>query len=306
MPKTFPARHALYRSDNGSPLSIVSAGYKIVQPREVLHFFKSLVEAGGFQLETCGILFNGQKFWALAKVGAEAQIAGVDKVEGYLLLSSSCDYSLATTAGFVIERVVCHNTLGVALSEIDSGKSVRAIKVAHNQVFDADAVKAQLGLVQGSFSQFIDKATALAKRRVGEREASEWLVKLFARQNADQAVINEMLAGQTSQKDQEREVVAELLGQSWSQADRTDAVEALLENVDARAMRTVHELYAGKAMGSELVSANGTAWGLLNAVTEYADHHRGARSVEHRLNNNLFGSSNVLKNKAWDLIDELL
>lgn len=306
VPKTFPARRALYRSDDYSPLSIVSSGYKIVQPKEVLHFFKSLVETGGFELETCGILFNGQKFWALAKVGTETKIAGVDEVQGYLLLSSSCDYSMATTAGFVVERVVCHNTLGIALSEIETGKSIRSIKIPHNRVFNADEVKAQLGLIPGSFQAFTDKANALAERRVSEREASEWLIRLFARQSADQAIITELLAGQTGQKDQEREVVAELLGQSWSQADRTDAVEALLENVDARAMKAVHELYAGKAVGSELKSADGTAWGLVNAVTEYVDHYRGARSVDHRINNSLFGENSNIKYKAWDLADLLL
>ena len=40
-----------------------------------------------------------------------------------------------------------------------------------------------------------------------------------------------------------------------------------------RALRKVQELYEGRGRGSQLDSARGTAWGLLNAVTEYTDHH---------------------------------
>jgi len=47
-----------------------------------------------------------------------------------------------------------------------------------------------------------------------------------------------------------------------------------------RALRKVQELYEGRGRGSQLDSARGTAWGLLNAVTEYVDHERRARSIE--------------------------
>ncbi|WP_258167496.1 DUF932 domain-containing protein, partial [Burkholderia multivorans] len=52
--------------------------------------------------------------------------------------------------------------------------------------------------------------------------------------------------------------------------------------------------------GSDLASASGTAWGLLNAVTEYVDHHRRARTDDHRLDAAWFGAGATLKQKAWD------
>src|ERR1700679_1352407 len=93
--RTMDDRHVLLRSDNGNPLGIVSDGYKPVQPKQVLEFFRDLTEAAGFQLETAGTLFGGKRMWALASIGAEAKIASeADKVRGFLLLCTACDGSM--------------------------------------------------------------------------------------------------------------------------------------------------------------------------------------------------------------------
>ena len=71
----------LYRSDSLEPLSVVSNRYKVVQPHEVLNFYKDLVSVGGFELETAGVLKGGRKLWALAKTGQEAKIKGNDRIK---------------------------------------------------------------------------------------------------------------------------------------------------------------------------------------------------------------------------------
>lgn len=70
--------------------------------------------------------------------------------------------------------------------------------------------------------------------------------------------------------------------------------------VNERAMRKVQSLYEGRGRGSQLEAANGTAWGLLNAVTEYVDHERRARSNEYRMDSAWFGQGAVIKQKALD------
>ena len=50
---------------------------------------------------------------------------------------------------------------------------------------------------------------------------------------------------------------------------------------------------------ADLSSAKGTAWGLVNAVTEYADHSKRARSNDHRLDSAWFGPGAQLKQAAW-------
>lgn len=65
-----------------------------------------------------------------------------------------------------------------------------------------------------------------------------------------------------------------------------------------RALRKVQELYEGRGRGSNLESARGTAWGLLNAVTEFVDHERRARGTEHRLDSAWFGQGAQIKQRA--------
>src|SRR5438270_5239002 len=57
--REFHADRVLYRSDTRAPLSIVSDNYKVVQPMEVLGFYRDIAAVGGFHLETAGALLGG-------------------------------------------------------------------------------------------------------------------------------------------------------------------------------------------------------------------------------------------------------
>jgi phage/plasmid-like protein (TIGR03299 family) len=80
----FADQKVLYRSDTLQPLSVVSKRYHVVQPREVLEFYRDLVEVRGFELETAGVLKGGKKLWALARTGQEAVLKGGDAIKAYL------------------------------------------------------------------------------------------------------------------------------------------------------------------------------------------------------------------------------
>ena len=73
----------------------------------------------------------------------------------------------------------------------------------------------------------------------------------------------------------------------------------LTDQPNEKALKGVIELFAGQGKGSQLASANGTAWGLVNAVTEYVDHHRRAKSQDTRLDSAWFGQGAGIKSKAW-------
>ncbi len=73
-----------------------------------------------------------------------------------------------------------------------------------------------------------------------------------------------------------------------------------------RALKRVQALYDGQGKGAELEAAKGTAWGLLNAVTEYVDHERRARSTEYRMDSAWFGQGAVLKQRALDTALQLV
>ena len=124
---SFPDQKVLFRSDNQAPLSVVSNRFKVVQPRQILEFYRDLTEQSGFELETAGVLKGGRKLWALARTGQTGSLAGNDQTNGYVLLATACDGTLATTAQFTSIRVVCNNTLAVALNGAG-----QAVKVRHN------------------------------------------------------------------------------------------------------------------------------------------------------------------------------
>ncbi|CAG9241803.1 Mycobacteriophage Barnyard protein gp56 [Burkholderia diffusa] len=254
----FPEQKVLYRSDTKAPLSVVSSRYQVVQPAQILEFYRDLTEVGGFQLETAGVLKEGRKLWALARTGQSATLKGTDEVNGYLLLATACDGTLATTAQFTSVRVVCNNTLQIAL-----GDSTSAVKVPHRSQFDAAAVKRQLGIAISSWDAFMARTKALAERKVSDSAAEAFLRRV-------------------------------LTYSATNVADR-DALA-----VNERAIKAVGQLYAGRGKGADLASASDTAWGLLNAVTEYVDHHRRARSDDHRRDAAWFGQGAAIKQRAWD------
>ena len=134
---TFPENKVLFRSDTNAPLSVVSQRYQVVQPSEILEFYRDLTEVSGFELETAGVLKGGRTIWALAKTGQSMALKGNDVTNGYILLATACDGTLATTAQFTSIRVVCNNTLAVALANGNRG----VVKVPHNTSFDAQACR---------------------------------------------------------------------------------------------------------------------------------------------------------------------
>ena len=77
-----------------------------------------------------------------------------------------------------------------------------------------------------------------------------------------------------------------------------DRAVPLNDQPNTKAIQNVYQLFAGEGKGADLASASGTAWGLLNGVTEYVDQHRRARSADHRLDSAWFGPGAVLKEKA--------
>jgi len=251
----FPEQKVLYRSDTKAPLAVVSKRFQVVQPGEILEFYRDLTEIGGFELETAGVLREGRKFWALARTGQSVSLKGRDRVDGYLLLATACDGTLATTAQFTSVRVVCNNTLQIAL-----GSASGAIKVPHRSQFDPEAVKRQLGITVAAWDGFVARMKALVDRPLDPDSAEGLLrrVLVYAGQGGNAPVVKE------------------------------------------QAVANVRALYEGGGRGALLASSRGTAWGLLNGVTEFIDHHRRARSDDHRRDAAWFGQGAQIKQRVWD------
>ncbi|MCG8147139.1 DUF932 domain-containing protein [Moraxella sp. PS-22] len=261
----FSDNKVLYRSDTLEPLSVVSQRYQEVQPSEILEFYRDLTEQADFELETAGVLKGGRKFWALAKTGQSTALKGKDVSNGYILLATACDGTLATTAQFTSIRVVCNNTLAISLAD----KSGSVVKVPHSTVFDAAKVKNQLGISINQWNEHMYQMKQLTERRVTQAEATNYLNRLF------NDVDDTLIMFPTNKKTQK-------------------AVP------NAKAMNQIMTMFNGQGRGADLDSARDTAYGLLCAVTEFVDHERRAMSTDHRLDSAWFGTGANLKQKGLE------
>lgn len=262
---TIDDRLVLFRGDNGKDLGIVSPRYKVVQPREILHFFSDLIGAAGFRMESAGVLFNGRQYWALARVTEDAVIVGNDRVGGFLLLHTSSDGTGATTATFTTTRVVCNNTVRMALDEKTPGRVV----LTHRSEFDPTAIKSQLGVGRVLFGDFVDAAKALAQVKVSEERAKLFVANLL------EPKFKELIA-----------------------STRPEDVRKTENLVASKAFVRILALWSGEGDGATLPGVAGTAWGVVNAVTQYADRENRSRTMEGKIDSAWFGDADALKTRA--------
>ena len=275
----YEEQRVLYRSDTHTPLSVVSQRYQEVQPMEILEFYRDLTEQSGFELETAGILKGGKKFWALARTGQSTALKGKDVSHGYILLATACDGSLATTAQFTNIRVVCNNTLAIALRG-QSG-SAGVVKVPHSTKFDADKVKQQLGVSVRAWDEHMYEMKQLSQRKVTQGEAAAFFDAVF--NNTSMSVT-----------DQEENII-----QFYRNVANPNPTKEKSEP-NGRAMSKAMIMFNGQGRGATLSSAKDTAYGLLCSITEFADHERRAMSTDHRLDSAWFGAGANLKQRGLE------
>ncbi|MGF6440505.1 DUF932 domain-containing protein [Paraburkholderia youngii] len=248
--------NALVRSDNAAHLSIVTKKYHLVQPAELLEFFRDLTNDVGFSVETVGVLKGGKTIWVLARTGFEDEVVGEDKVRSYVLLMTTYDTTMSTTAQFTSVRVVCNNTLQMAMRS--DARSV--IRIPHTREFDADAVKEELGVsARPVFDSFMTRMRALADVKLSSTDFADLLVNIFA--------------------------------------DPSQSISA--DDVRKKAgYRRIMQLFNGQGRGSNMDGVKYTAWGALNAVTQYVDHEKRAHTADNRLESAWAGDGAVLKDRA--------
>ncbi|MFW1743373.1 DUF932 domain-containing protein [Acinetobacter johnsonii] len=282
----YEEQRVLYRSDTHAALSVVSQRYQEVQPKQILEFYRDLTEQSGFELETAGVLKGGKKFWALAKTGQTSALKGKDVSNGYILLATACDGTLATTAQFTSIRVVCNNTLAIALKGQNSSAGV--VKVPHSTKFDAEKIKQQLGISVRAWEDHMYEMKQLSQRKVTQGEAAAYF----------DAVFNNTSLSVPEQEDGIIQFYRNVATQAQSNNPATKADNKTEPN--GRAMSKVMTMFNGQGRGAELSSAKDTAYGLLCSITEFADHERRAMSQDHRLDSAWFGAGAGLKQRGLE------
>ena len=260
--------------ENGKSLQlgVVGDGYTPIQNIQAFDFIDNLLEAqNGSHYESAGALGNGERIWVMARVPeADIQIAGTDdKSLSYLLVATSHDASLSYVAKLTTVRVVCQNTLSVALNQAGN-----VFKVKHTKNADARLLTAK-DAMQGfakDAKDLNDKLNTLATRKMTKDSLTTIFDRLFPNTKKDD-----------KQNIRRENVLADVLK---------------MYEINDRDM---------------FPSIRGTAYNLLNAVTEWTDHIRGFRQTESRKDMNeaqiraenaMFGTGDKLKTQALEVILE--
>ena len=273
-----PDMACLVRSDTGAPLSIQSkVRYHIHQPREVLDFFSKWINENKLRMETCGVLRGGRVVFALAKLDEQfsVNIGNVDKVESYLLLTTSFDGSIATSAIVTSIRVVCANTHGAAMNEGErTGKMFRQ---KHTSMFDTRGLQFALESASGELAYRAKLFNAMADKAMTADDINTYLIQ----------------------------DVLEIEPEHLNRFD--DQGKPLVSAKSQSLIKLLQNSYTN-APGANL--AKGTAWGAYNAVTHFVDHaartrdNNGDGADLSRLASAWYGAGAQLKKRALDKLLE--
>lgn len=117
-----PGYFANVRQQDGSILGVVTSRYKVVQNRDAFAFTDALL-GDGVRYETAGSLMGGRKTWILAKLPTRYIIQG-EQILPYLVFSNTHDGSGAIKIAMTPIRVVCNNTLNLALDTANRSWSI--------------------------------------------------------------------------------------------------------------------------------------------------------------------------------------
>ena len=162
------------RDSDGSLLGVVSDRYKVVQNREAFAFTDALL-GEGVKYETAGSLQGGKKVWLLARLPKEYIISG-ERISPYLVFTTSHDGSGAVKVAITPIRIVCNNTLNLALKTAD-----RSFSMMHTQSIQSKIQEAHDTLLRSEryMDKFEDEVERLQNISMNDNEVSEYIEQLL-------------------------------------------------------------------------------------------------------------------------------
>jgi phage/plasmid-like protein (TIGR03299 family) len=176
-----PNQFAVVREDQRKrgkcqALGVVGSEYTPLQNDEAFAFFDPIVGMKDAAIyHTAGVLGNGERVWILAKLPSEILVVGDDIVNKYLLLSNSHDGTSSVQVKFTPIRVVCENTLLMAL---ERGPTVRVTHTRHVRE-RLEQAQRLLGIISDRFTEIEKQFKAMAAVQVDKNRLAEYLGYVF-------------------------------------------------------------------------------------------------------------------------------
>jgi phage/plasmid-like protein (TIGR03299 family) len=222
-------------------LGIVGERYTPLQNEELFAFGDNILDGGG-RWETAGSLKGGRVVFGSLALERETILDpnGVaDKVKTYLLINTSHDGSIAIQASITPVRVVCANTLNVALNRTKKKDGVKqSFKIRHTQTANGKVAVARqaLGMANSYMDEFDKMAHAMIQKEISAKDFNDIILAAYPK----------------------------------PELDTKGAIKKWENKVNM-----INDIYTGDFNG--MIAGN--AWGAFNALTERLDWYRSSRSA---------------------------
>jgi phage/plasmid-like protein (TIGR03299 family) len=265
---------ATYRTDTKDIFGVVGSRYEVVQNKDAFGFFDSIVGEGKAIYETAGVLGKGETIFLSAKLPNNIELPGKDLVALYVLLSMGHDGLRSVSAMLTPTRVVCANTLAIALSNGQNKVIIKHTKSALDRIKEAGKV---MGLVTKTSDVTSELLNAMAKVKITDEQLKEYVTMVF---------LNE----------EERKRLA-LTG---------DHRIAEIPTRTIGVMEQVAEYYYS-GVGQDTLSTKGTLFGAYSGVTGWLFNSKQYKNNDARLKSLVFeGEDYKLNGKALNIAESLI
>lgn len=179
--KAIATHRATYRSDTGRALGAVGLRYRPLQNREAFAWMDEVVGESLAIWHTCGSLREGRKVWMLAKLPGTLEVTDRDVLEKYVLITNSHDGTGAVRLFPTSVRVVCANTLRLAIDTADRNRSeggaplgLKLFHTAGSLSRRVQKAKQLLGVINDSHDEFANAARAMIAKPLSSKQVGDY------------------------------------------------------------------------------------------------------------------------------------
>lgn len=265
---------AIYRTDNNEVFGVVGSRYEIIQNTAAFSFFDSIVGEKKAIYETAGVLGKGETIFLTAKLPDNIILPGNDIVEKYLVFTMSHDGTKPVTAMFTPTRVVCANTLAVAMSNGANKVVIKHTKSAMDKIKEAGKL---MGLVHKRSEATTEILNAMAKVQINDDRLTEYIKLVFL-------------------TPEERKALAET-GDHKTAKIPTRTIGVMEEIAD----------FTLNGIGQDTLSTKGTLFGAYSGVTGWLFNKKEYKTDDSRMKNLILeGTDYQLNAKAFNIAGSLI
>jgi phage/plasmid-like protein (TIGR03299 family) len=168
-------KFSMVRTDTQENLGVVGGVYTPLQNRVAFSFIDGILGLKEATIETAGALGRGERIWVLSQLKGVISLKGDDELKKYLLCANAHDGSMRVTLALTTVRVVCNNTLRIAVREASESGDIFRIRHSTKMEEKVDTAREALGLIQQQFATFEEQAKRLTEVKVNAEKLDEFL-----------------------------------------------------------------------------------------------------------------------------------